>query len=248
VTASLELWPTSPRRAGPPSWWDRLRRWLRETPSAVLLLVQLLGLLVYPFMEGATLGDFRDFGRALFGVFGLLVLFLALRAVRATPALTWVAVIIGAPVVIMTVLEALYPESAAIVFWSSLLHAVFYFYTGYGLLRYMFADNWVTRDELYATGATFTVVAWGFAYLYLAIQFIWPHSFTIYGEALPGTRSWFELLYLSITTMTSTGLSDIVAVTPHARSFVLIQQVAGMLYVALVVARLVGLTIARFRQ
>ena len=46
---------------------------------------------------------------------------------------------------------------------GSLLHALFYFYTGYGLLRYMFADNWVTRDELYATGAAFTVVAWGYA-------------------------------------------------------------------------------------
>ena len=50
----------------------------------------------------------------------------------------------------------------------------------------MFADNWVTRDELYATGATFTVVAWGFAYLYVAVQIICPHSFTIYGEAGPG--------------------------------------------------------------
>jgi hypothetical protein len=113
----------------------------------------------------------------------------------------------------------------------------------------MFADNWVTRDELYATGATFTVVAWGFAYIYLAIQFVWPHSFTIYGESgLPGTRTWFELLYLSITTMTSTGLSDIYAVEAHARAFVLLQQITGMLYVALVVARLVGLTIARFRR
>ena len=42
-----------------------------------------------------------------------------------------------------------------------------YFYTGYALLRYMFADHVVTTDELYATGATFTVVAWGFAYVYL---------------------------------------------------------------------------------
>ena len=214
----------------------------------MLLLVQLLGLLVYPFMEGATLGEFRSFGRALFGVFGLLVLFLALRAVRATPALTWVAVIIGIPVVVMTVLEAIYPDSVAVVFWSSLLHAVFYFYTGYGLLRYMFADNWVTRDELFATGATFTVMAWGFAYLYLALQFVWPDSFTIFGATVPGERTWYELLFLSVTTMTSTGLSDIIPVTPHARSVVMMEQIAGMLYVALVVARLVGLTIARFRQ
>ena len=205
-------------------------------------------LLAYPFVETATLGDYREAGRAVFGLIGLLVLFLAVRAVRATPALTWVAVVLGGPVVLLTVAEAVWPDSDPIAFWSALLHAFFYFYTGYGLLRYMFADNWVTRDELYATGATFTVVAWGFAYLYVAVQFLWPNSFTIYGETLPGVRTWYELLYLSITTMTSTGLSDIYAVTPHARSFVLLQQIAGMLYVALVVARLVGLTIARFRQ
>ena len=41
------------------------------------------------------------------------------------------------------------------------------------------------------------------------------------------------------------GLSDILPVLGHARSFVMIEQVAGVLYVALVVARLVGLTVAR---
>jgi hypothetical protein len=218
-----------------------LRR-VRTMPCATLLVVQLLGVLLYPFMEGA------EVGRALFSLFGLVVLALAVVAVRSTPALTWVSLTIGLPVVVLTVLEAINPDSTTISLWSGVLHALFYFYTTYGLISYMFADDWVTRDELYATGATFTVVAWGFAYLYVAVQFIWPNSFTIYGEALPGVRTWYELLYLSITTMTSTGLSDIYAVTPHARSFVLLQQIAGMLYVALVVARLVGLTIARFRQ
>ena len=248
MSASLELWPSTPRRVGAPTRMDRFRRKVAELPCALLLFVQLGALLVYPFLETATIGNWRDAGRALFGIVGLLVLFLAVRAVRATPALTWIAALLGVPVVILTIAEAVWPDSATLEFWSSLLHALFYFYTGYGLLRYMFADNWVTRDELYATGAAFTVVAWGFAYLYVAVQFIWPHSFTIYGEDLPGTRSWYELLYLSITTMTSTGLSDIYAVTPHARSVVLLQQIAGMLYVALVVARLVGLTIARFRR
>ena len=248
MSASLELWPSSARRAGPPSRWDRFRRNVRELPCAVLLIVQLAAIVIYPSMENATLGEWRYFGKSLFGLVGLIVLFLAVRAVRATPALTWVAAVIGIPVVLLTVAEAVWPESDPVAFWSALLHAVFYFYTGYALLRYMFADNWVTKDELYATGATFTVVAWAFAYLYFAIQFLWPNSFTIYGEAAPGMRSWYELLYLSITTMTSTGLSDITAVTPNARSFVLIQMITGMLYVALVVARLVGLTIARFRQ
>jgi hypothetical protein len=247
VSASLELWPSSPRRAGPPSRLDRLRRKVSDLPCALLLFVQLGALLTYPFVETRE-GDVHETGRAVFGLIGLLVLFLAVRAVRATPALTWVAAVLGGPVVLLTIGEAVWPANDVVAFWSALLHALFYFYTGYGLLRYMFADNWVTRDELYATGATFTVVAWGYAYFYLAVQFIWPASFVIHGEDLGGERTWFEMLYLSIANMTGTGLSDIYAIEPHARSFVLLQQITGMLYVALVVARLVGLTIARFRQ
>ena len=157
---------------------------LAAVPCAVLLAVQLVALIAYPYMETATLGNFRELGRALFGLVGLVVLFLAIRAVRATPAHTWVAAVIGVPVVALTIAEAVWPDSDPVLFWSSLLHALFYFYTGYGLLRYMFADNWVTRDELFATGATFTVVAWGFAYLYVAVQMIWPNSFTISSTAL----------------------------------------------------------------
>lgn len=243
----MELWPSSPRRTGPPTRWDKFVRNFNELPCAVLLVVQFAALLAYPYLETASFGDFRHAGRALFGVVGLLVLFLAIRAVRQTPVHTWVAASIGLPVVLLTVAEAVWPESQPILFWSSVLHAVFYFYTAYGLVRYMFADNWVTKDELFATGAAFTVFAWGFAYLYTAVQVIWPGSFTVYGEDIPGQRSWYQLLFLSVTTMTSTGLSDIVPVTPHARSFVMTEQISGMLYVALVVARLVGLTIARFR-
>lgn len=216
----------------------------------MLLFVQLLGILVYPYFDASSPGEYRPYARALFGIFGLLVLFLAVRAARATPALTWVAIGLGLPVVVLTVLEAFDPDPT-LIFVSSVLHALFYFYTAYGLIRYMFADNWVTRDELYATGATFTVVAWGFAYLYLAVQHLYPDSFiitTVTGESALGDRSWFELLYLSIANMTGTGLSDVYAITPHARSFMLLQQIFGMLYVALVVARLVGLTIARFRN
>lgn len=219
-----------------------------ETPSGVLLVVQLLALVLYPFLQTLELGEFRQAGHAMFGVVGLVVLGLAVRAVRATPALTWVSLLLGVPVVVLTIAEAFWGDNDTVVFWSAILHAAFYFYTGYALLRYMFADNWVTRDELLATGATFTVLAWAYAYLYLAIQFIWPNSFVIHGEEVAGIRSWYELLYLSIANMTGTGLSDIYAITPHPRSFVLLQQITGMLYVALVVARLVGLTIARFRQ
>jgi hypothetical protein len=217
-------------------WLPRL--W--QQPSAVLLAVQLIGVLVYPFMDESPIG------RAALSLFALIVLFLAVRAVRTTPALTWISVLLGVPIVALTILEVVDPLNAQVILWSSVLHAAFYFYTTFALLRYMFRDRFVTSDELWATGATFTVVAWAFAYTFMAVQVIWPGSFTAAINP-DGPRTWFQMLFLSFTNLTSVGLSDIVPILPHARSWVMIEQVAGLMYVALVVSRIVGLTIARQR-
>lgn len=45
--------------------------------------------------------------------------------------------------------------------------------------------------------------------------------------------------------MTSVGLADFSPVLAHARSVVILEQVVGVFYVALVVSRLVGLAIYR---
>ena len=51
--------------------------------------------------------------------------------------------------------------------------------------------------------------------------------------------------YLSFTTLTSTGLSDVIPVQPQARALLMTEQLAGVMYLALVVSRLVGLTLPR---
>ena len=213
---------------------NRRMTWLLMHPSAVLLGAQLLAVLAWPFLEGSTVG------RAALGVVQLAIVLLALGAVRRTPAVTWVAVLLAPPAMVFTVLEAFQPDTGWVLLGSALLHAPFYFFVSYGMIRYLFHDDRVTRDELFATGAAFTVVAWGFAYVFSAVQVVWPGSFI--GADGAGDRTWFELLFLSFTTLTSVGLSDVVPVLPHARSLVVLEMVAGVFYVALVVARLVGLT------
>ena len=132
--------------------------------------------------------------------------------------------------------------------WLALLtavfHALFYFWAAGNLMVYMLADRYVTVDELFAVGATFTLVAWGFAYVFTVLQLLQPGCFT---AAVNPTdqRTWVELLFLSFTNLSSTGLSDIVPITAHARSVVMIEQLAGLAYVALFVSRLVGLTLSR---
>jgi hypothetical protein len=213
----------------------RFARTLRDHPSALLLGAQLIAVLAYPFLADSTAG------RAVLGVLQPAIVLIAVYAVRRTPVLAWVAVVFGLPAIVFSVLEAIRPEDDLVVVGSALVHVPFYFFVSYAMIRYLFADERVTRDELFATGAAFTVVAWGFAYLYAAAQVLWPGSFV--GAGGPGDRSWFDLLFLSFTTLTSVGLSDVLPVLPHARSLVMVEQVAGVLYVALVVARLVGLTV-----
>ena len=214
--------------------------WLRSVirhPSAVLLTIQLLGVLFYPLAETVP------WGRGLFEIFGALVLGLAVWSVRDSPAPTWIAIILGVSASALSVVDAFSPNPTLSVV-SAALHAVFYFWAAGNLMAYMLADATVTRDELYAVGATFTLVAWAFAYVFTVLQALQPGSFTA-AVAPDQPRTWMELLFLSFTNLSSTGLSDVVPITSWARSVVMIQQLAGLGYVALFVSRLVGLTISR---
>ena len=205
-------------------------------PSAILLFVQLLGVLVYPYM--GTGGN----QSVVFEIFGALVLALAIWATRESPGPTWIAVTLAVLASGLSIADEIHPVPALDAA-SAALHALFYFWAAASLMVYMLADRTVTTDELYAVGATFTLVAWGFAYVFELLQIFQPGSF-IAAVNPDQPRTWMELLFLSFTNLSSTGLSDVVPVTAQARSVVMIEQVAGLGYVALFVSRLVGLTIA----
>ena len=209
----------------------------RREPSAILLAVQLMAVLVYPFLDQGAVG------RALFSVFGIAILGLVVLAVRKTPALTWVALLLGVPATVLLLIQAA-TDSSTLLPYSSALEAVLYFYAAGALIAYMLEDHEITRDELYAVGATFTLVAWAFAYTYTVVQAIYPHSFTAAVDP-QDARTWMELLFLSFTTLTSTGLSDVVPIRPFARAVCMIEQLGGLAYVAVLVSRLVGLTVRR---
>jgi hypothetical protein len=212
----------------------------RKEPSATLLVAQLAAVLLYPFMEGS------DVGRALFSVFGIAILGLVLLAVQSSPARTWFGLMLGIPATVLLLIQAVTGDDALLPY-SSALEAILYFYAAGALIFYMLADHDITRDELFAVGATFTLVAWAFAYSYTVCQAIEPGSFTAATDP-EAQRSWMELLFLSFTTLSSTGLSDVVPIKPFARSLSMVEQVAGLGYVAIVVSRLVGLTVLRGRN
>ena len=218
----------------------RLYAQTRRHPSAVLLIVQLLGILVYPFAESTRLG-----GHAL-AAFGMVVLFITVRMVRRTPWLTWISVGLAIPTTVLLMIQAI-ENRPDLVIWSSAFEAVFYFYAAGSLITYMLADRKATLDELFAIGATFTLLVWAFTHLFMVVQAFQPGCFLAAVNSHQ-TRSWSELMYLSFALLSSTGIGDVIPVTVHARAVASVAMFAGVMYLAMVVSRLIGLTLLQPRQ
>ena len=209
----------------------------RTHPSAFLLAAQLVSLVLYAALDGSTNG------RALLSVFGVLILMLVVWVIDRSPALTWIAWVLVAPAIVLSLLSILFVNPILLI-WASLLEAALYFYAAGSMVAYMMKDYRVTTDELFAAGATFTLVAWGFAHAFVVCQTWFPGSFI--GIVNPDQpRTFLELLFLSFTNLTAAGLGDILPVTPPARVIVMLEQFAGIAYLAVVVSRLIGLTIIR---
>lgn len=201
-------------------------------PSAFLLAAQLLMLILYASFDGS------HSHRAVLSAISMLVLVMVIWVVMRSSSIKHVAEILAVPAFILTLLSAIF-ENDILVSWSSLFAALLYFYTAFSLIIYMMSDEQVTTDELFAVAATFTLVAWGFAYMYQAFQIWIPGSFIVGTTVRPLT--FVELLFLSVTNLSTAGLSDIFPGSTWARVLILLEQFAGVLYVAMVVARMIGM-------
>ena len=220
-----------------------LSHWLSVAtrhPSAQLLAAQLLSMLLYPLM------DDTHSGRVLFGAVALVVVPLAVWVVSSSPSANWIAWLLAVPAIASSVIAIVFDQPGLIAV-SSMFEAVLYFYAAASLISYMLHDHRVTADELFAAGATFTLLAWGFAYAYYVCQSWYPGSFT--GMVEPERpRQWIELLFLSFSTLSGVGNGDIIPLGSPARVLVMFEQFAGVGYIAAVVSRLIGLTILRHQR
>ena len=209
----------------------------RRHPSALLLLVQLLGLLLYPLLDGTQTG------RLALSAFGVAVLVFTTRMLRRTPGLTWVSMGLALPAIVLLVLQIAF-DLHALLPWAAALESLFYFYAAGSLVAYMMEDTRATTDELFAAGATFTLLAWAFAYAFVVVQALEPGSF-LAAVNPEQPRSWTELVFLSFALLSSTGIGDVIPVRPLARGLASLEMFVGVMYVALVVSRLIGLTLLK---
>jgi len=108
----------------------------------------------------------------------------------------------------------------------------------------------VTMDAVLGASCIFVMLGLTFGSAYIMIEWLVPGSFSF--QALPQslntvfghTSTEYQLVYFSLVTMTTIGYGDIVPLAPAARSLASIEGLLSQLYLAIIIARVVGLQIA----
>jgi hypothetical protein len=205
----------------------------KQFPFAMLLGVQLLSVLFYGFMTDS------EASHIIFNCLGLIVPILAVWVVYRTAAINWVAFILVALSIGLTILSN-FSTQTMLFAWAQTFESLLYFYAATSLVMYMFKDDIVTLDELYAAAATFTLLVWAFALAYSVCQQLFPGSLS---AALnpDNPRSWIELLFMSFSIQSGTGVGDVIPVSTQARAISALQMFTGVMYIAIVVSRLIGI-------
>lgn len=132
---------------------------------------------------------------------------------------------------------------------STVSLTLFYAVTAAVILSFVLSAKEISGDILYGAVSVYLLIGGAFAMLYVSVETLAPGSFVPSADVtLAGTIDWSDLLYYSFTTLTTMGYGDIVPRSPHAKSLATLEAVVGVMYVATIIARLVGLHTAHAGQ
>lgn len=110
------------------------------------------------------------------------------------------------------------------------------------VLWQVYRESPVTVHKIRGAVAAYLLLAMIFAFTYNIMELLHPGSFTasVQGNRLKATLV-DPFLYFSVSTLTTVGFGDITAVSPPARSLVMLESIIGILYPPVLIGFLVSL-------
>jgi len=215
---------------------------IRDPSLTVLLVLELCAVFLAAPMAARGLPIARTVGETL--VLAVVVIVVTLSHRRGAI----VAIVLG----LAATLASLWFGTR----WSPVVESVLR--RGGSILTFS-ALTWVVSHAVYAPGRITLRRLQGAAVVYLNLATIFASAFSLIWELRPGAFANLPpatggpgelatMLYFSLTTLTTTGYGDIVAVDPFARSLANLESVIGQFYLAVTVARLVTLELEDRRR
>lgn len=203
-------------------------------PCTYLLLLLLGLILLFPYLEEGI------FTRTLLGILFSAVLLVGASATTQTRQ-GFIFKLVLALVGITLQWVALWTANMTTLGLAGVAYAASLTVSIIGVLHYVLKRGQITADKLHGALAGYIMLAFTWAFIYALTEIFNAGSFgpSRFDFTQPGTL--FKLIYFSFTTLTTTGYGDLIPLTNHARSFVMIEEFTGVFYVGVLIARLAGL-------
>jgi hypothetical protein len=230
----------------PAALWRRLGLARHNWPGrfTILLATILLLLVAQPSFSGHAFA--QNFASASIA----LVLLSALYAFRTTKTYFTIALILMVPS-IGSRLALQFTSNPTLEMVGAISSCLFLTVTVFALVSRLFTVKSVTLDTISAAICAYLLMGVAWAYAFALVELRHPGSFSTAllhstaGNIAPLLASLHTFIYYSFVCLTTTGFGDVLPVSEGARSLSVMETVFGQLYMAILIARLVGLEIAQ---
>jgi hypothetical protein len=200
----------------------------------LLFLFLLAVLVLYPFVQN---GGFGYFAFRVVGGAGILV---AVYAIRLRRTLLLVALLLAAPAVLERVLLR-EPDAGLLSILGIVLSFVFDVFIVAVIFRRVFGKEQPNSETIFGALCIYLLVGFAFASLYGMVAAVQPRAFYLDPRTnLHAIPNKFDFIYYSFATMVSLGAAGIIPVSAPARSVSVIEAIIGVLYLAVLIARLMS--------
>jgi hypothetical protein len=130
--------------------------------------------------------------------------------------------------------------------------ALFFGFMFISIIHHILNTSAVSKNTIYGAVAAYLLIGISFAFVFGILLEVAPNALAIpetsQSEVLALHEAFNILTYYSFTSLTTLGFGDINPVLPLARTLSYIEAALGQLYLAILIARLVGLHISGTHQ
>lgn len=200
----------------------------------LLFLFLLSALLIYPYAQDSRVGYY------MLRIVGSAAILLSVYAVSFRRSLLIFAVLLAIPALFQHLqLPRSNPSALSII--NMVLSFVFDVFVVVVIFRHVFARDQASSETVFGALCIYLLVGFSFASVYGILAMFQPHAF--YLDPLTNLHSVpdrLDLIYYSYGTMTSLGAAGITPVSAQARSVSIVEAILGVLYLAVMIARLMG--------
>jgi hypothetical protein len=200
----------------------------------LLFLFLLATLILYPYAETTR------FGYYAFRVIGSFAILISVYAAKIHRGLLILAIALAIPAVLQRILLRRVDASSFSIF-NNVLSFVFDVVIVVIIFRHVFARERPDSETIFGALCIYLLVGFSFASVYGMVAAFQPNAFYMDPHTnLHQIPDRFDFIYYSFATMTSLGAAGMVPISSHARSLSILEAILGILYLAVLIARLMG--------